>query len=64
MPDCEGGNKHPIYVLDHNGRAVPSHDCTTWTERTDQRLAALEDAVNRMADKLTYLLLKLDDGGG
>ena len=39
-----------------------AHDCTTWTERTEKRLALLEDAVNRIADKLTYLLIKLDGG--
>lgn len=39
------------------------HDCTTWTERTERRIQALEDAVNRIADKLTYLLLKLDNDG-
>ena len=39
-----------------------AHDCTTWTERTEKRLVLLEDAVNRIADKLTYLLIKLDGG--
>ena len=39
------------------------HDCTTWTERTEKRLALLEDAVNRIADKLTYLLIELDSDG-
>ena len=38
------------------------HDCTTWTDRTERRLVSLEDAVNRIADKLTYLLIKLDGG--
>ena len=39
---------------------VAEHDCTTWTERTERRLAALEDAVNRIADRLTYLLIRLE----
>lgn len=40
-----------------------AHDVTTWTERTDRRLAALEDAVNRIADRLQYLLLRLEGDG-
>jgi len=37
-----------------------AHDCTTWTERTEKRLAMLEDAVNRIADTVQYLLLRLE----
>lgn len=39
------------------------HDCTPWTERIEKRLAQLEDAINRQADTLQYLLLKLGDDG-
>lgn len=52
------------YHLDSDGRPVPvAHDVTVWTERTENRLKALEDAVNRIADQVTYLLLRLDDEG-
>jgi len=39
------------------------HDCTPWTERTERRIAALEDAVNRIADRLQYLLIRLEGDG-
>lgn len=47
-----------VTVMD--AQPVADHDCATWTERTERRLAALEDAVNRIADRLTYLLIKLE----
>jgi len=64
------GTIEPVKFTPTDSKVLPwppeqpaDHDCTTWTERTERRLAALEDAVNRIADKLQYLLLRLEDGG-
>ena len=57
---CVSGLKVDAGQIATSGLA---HDCTPWTERTDRKIAALEDAVNRIADKLQYLLLRLEDGG-
>jgi len=37
-------------------------DCTVWTKTVDRRIARLEAAVERLADALQALILRLDDG--
>ena len=63
VPQPDGTVLTQTNVPPQDAQPVADHDCTTWTERTEKRLALLEDAVNRIADKLTYLLIKLDSDG-
>ena len=37
-------------------------DYTVWMEKVNQRLRALEQAVERIADAVQVLILRLDDG--
>lgn len=62
VPQPDGTVLTQTNVPQPDAQPVEDRDCTTWTERTEKRLAVLEDAVNRIADKLTYLLIKLEGG--
>jgi len=37
-------------------------DCTVWTQTVNHRLRTLELAVDRIADHVQVLILRLDDG--
>jgi hypothetical protein len=37
-------------------------DCTVWTQTVNQRLTRLEQAMERIADAVQVLILRLDDG--
>jgi hypothetical protein len=43
-------------------KAEQEPDCTVWTATVDRRLARLEAAVDRLADAVQVLILRLDDG--
>ena len=43
-------------------KAEQEPDCTVWTATVDRRLARLEAAVDRLADAVQVVILRLDDG--
>mgnify|MGYP000863310690 FL=1 len=43
-------------------KAEQEPDCTVWTATVDRRLDRLERAVERLADTLQVLILRMDDG--
>lgn len=58
--------RHDPDETQHNLPAVKppakEPDCTIWTQQVNQRLRVLEQAVERIADAVQVLILRLDDG--
>jgi len=52
--------QHNLPVVGSGPAKAP--DCTVWTQAVDRRLRVLESTVNRLADVVQVLILRLDDG--
>ncbi len=53
--------QHNLPVVDA-GHHSHEPDCTVWSQQVNQRLRVLEPAVERIADAVQVLILRLDDG--
>lgn len=53
--------QHDLPAVDA-GHHSHEPDWTAWTQQVNQRLRTLEQAVERIADAVQVLILRLDDG--
>ena len=58
--DDETQHNLPAVTVPSKPTAAP--DDTTWMQAVDHRLRVLEAAVDRIADHVQVLILRLDDG--
>ena len=54
--------QHSLLAVKHPAIPGQEQDHTTWVETVDHRLRVLEAAVDRIADAVQVLILRLDDG--
>lgn len=54
--------QHNLPVVAVPTRLGQEQDYTVWTQTVNQRLRVLEQAVDRLADAVQVLILRLDDG--
>lgn len=54
--------QHNLPAVDAASKPDTGPDCTVWTQAVDRRLRVLESTVNRLADVVQVLILRLDDG--
>ena len=59
--DCDE-TQHDLPAVAAPVKAEQEPDCTVWTATVDRRLARLEAAVDRLANAVQVLILRLDDG--